>query len=306
MNDNKEQRNKCTRCKVSLPVSHFKPKRNGDLYKRCIVCNEKCTIHRKSICDHNIRRSICKECDPLGHLCHIVRSQVYKALTNDKELSSIEYLGCTMEEYREFIQEQFKEGMTWQNYGKEWHIDHKVPLKYGKPTLEEIEERLKYTNTQPKRAYRVHQTTDCGKENFKQKLILSAERCRILQERYDKLAITSLELGKDFQIEHREEDGYINVTNLCKAGGKKFAAWKRLNKTKEFLKVLSASVLISTDALMKYESSSNEQRATWVHPLVAINIAQWISPRFDVKVSGWVYEVMITGKVDISNTKSYK
>ena len=41
-------------------------------------------------------------------------------------------------------------------------------------------------------------------------------------------------------------------------------------------------------------------------PQVAINIAQWISPTFDVKVSGWVYEVMMTGKVDITNTKSYK
>jgi hypothetical protein len=44
----------------------------------------------------------------------------------------------------------------------------------------------------------------------------------------------------------------------------------------------------------------------WVHPQVAINIAQWISPQFDVKVSGWVYEIMMTGKVDITNTTSFK
>ena len=49
-----------------------------------------------------------------------------------------------------------------------------------------------------------------------------------------------------------------------------------------------------------------KERSTWSHPQVAINIAQWISPRFDVKVSAWVYEVMMTGKVDISNTKSYR
>jgi len=43
-----------------------------------------------------------------------------------------------------------------------------------------------------------------------------------------------------------------------------------------------------------------------VHPHVAINIAQWNSLAFDVKVSGWVYEIMMTGKVDITNTTSFK
>jgi len=118
--------------------------------------------------------------------------------------------------------------------------------------------------------------------------------------------LTPLAVGQGFNIEHREEDGYINVTNLCKAGGKQFKAWKRLEKTKAFVRVLSSSVLISTDELIKYKSGSINERSTWVHPQVAINIAQWISPQFDVKVSGWVYEIMMTGKVDITNTTSFK
>ncbi len=65
-------------------------------------------------------------------------------------------------------------------------------------------------------------------------------------------------------------------------------------------------VNINTNDLIKYKSGSNSERATWVHPQVAINIAQWISPEFDVKVSGWVYEIMVTGKVDIKNTKTYR
>jgi hypothetical protein len=79
-----------------------------------------------------------------------------------------------------------------------------------------------------------------------------------------------------------------------------------LFKTKAFLRVLSSSVGIPTNELIKYKTGSIHERATWTHPQVAINIAQWISPTFDVKVSGWVYEVMMTGKVDITNTKSYK
>ena len=126
------------------------------------------------------------------------------------------------------------------------------------------------------------------------------------EENEEEYKLTPLEVGDGYTIEHREEDGFINVTNLCKAGDKQFKAWNRLDKTKAFLQVLSSSVLIHTDELIKYNTGSNHERATWVHPQVAINIAQWISPTFDVKVSGWVYEVMMTGKVDITNTKSYK
>jgi hypothetical protein len=80
-----------------------------------------------------------------------------------------------------------------------------------------------------------------------------------------------------------------------------------LDKTKAFLLVLSRSVRIQTDLLIKTETGGlNENRGTWVHPQVAINISQWISPQFDVKVSGWVYEIMMTGKVDITNTTSFK
>jgi len=80
-----------------------------------------------------------------------------------------------------------------------------------------------------------------------------------------------------------------------------------VGKTRAFLRVLSRSVLISTDLLIKTQTGGlNENRGTWVHPQVAINIAQWISPTFDVKVSGWVYEIMMTDKVDITNTTSFK
>ena len=120
--------------------------------------------------------------------------------------------------------------------------------------------------------------------------------------------LSELDIGKGYSIEHRTEDGYINVTNLCKAGGKKFAGWKRLIKTKAFLQVLSTEVQIHTSGLIEINKGGNEKnnQETWVHPQIAINIAQWISPRFDVKVSAWVYEAMMTGKVDIANTKTYR
>ena len=115
-----------------------------------------------------------------------------------------------------------------------------------------------------------------------------------------------LDLGDNLYIENRE-DGYINITNLCKAGNKEFKHWNSLEKTKPYLKELSRSVGIPTDLLIQsVTGGKNEDRKTWVHPYVAINIAQWISPQFDVKVSSWIYEVMLTGKIDISKTKSFQ
>ena len=115
-----------------------------------------------------------------------------------------------------------------------------------------------------------------------------------------------LDLGDNLYIENRD-DGYINITNLCKAGNKKFSHWNLLDNTKAFLKELSRSAGIPADLLIQsITGGKNEDRKTWVHPYVAINISQWISPQFDVKVSSWIYEVMLTGKIDISKTKSFQ
>jgi len=102
------------------------------------------------------------------------------------------------------------------------------------------------------------------------------------------------------------EDGYVNLTQLCKAGSKEFKAWFRNKNTETYLQVLSSSVQICTDDLIKYETGSNENRATWGHPQVAINIAQWISPQFDVQVSKWIFELTLTGKVELGKEKSNK
>lgn len=62
---------------------------------------------------------------------------------------------------------------------------------------------------------------------------------------------------------------------------------------------------LCTDLLIQINSTGiNENRCTWVHPQVAINIAQWISPEFDVQVSRWIYELAITGSFTVGQEKS--
>lgn len=43
-------------------------------------------------------------------------------------LNHLELLGCSMDEARLKIQEQFKPEMNWDNHGEVWELDHVKPI----------------------------------------------------------------------------------------------------------------------------------------------------------------------------------
>jgi hypothetical protein len=97
-------------------------------------------------------------------------------------------------------------------------------------------------------------------------------------------------------IHQRAVDGYVNATAMCKAVGKQFNDYSRNASTKEFLQELSRSTGIPVDQLVYINSiGKNNERGTWVHPDIAVNLGQWCSPKFAVAVSQWVRE-WISGK----------
>lgn len=98
------------------------------------------------------------------------------------------------------------------------------------------------------------------------------------------------------EVVSRLEDGYINATQLCKAGGKEYSNWYKNSKTDEFLEELSTVLQIRRTELLKLNQGGNEQ-STWVHPRVAIHIAQWVSPKFAVVITGWIQQLLSTGSV---------
>ena len=146
-----------SQCKECGGVSICEHNRQKSICKECMgsqICehNKRRSICKEcggsKICKHNRQKSQCKDCDPQGYLSSIVRNRIRSSLQSDKSKHSIEYLGCTIQHFKEHIEKQFVEGMTWDNYG-EWHIDHIIPLKYENPTMEETIERLHWENTQP-------------------------------------------------------------------------------------------------------------------------------------------------------------
>jgi len=77
-----------------------------------------------------------------------VSNTIRRHLKSNKTDKTIDYLGCDIDFYRNFLESQFDDGMSWENYG-EWEIDHIIPVNYNYPNLDIIKLRLHYTNTQP-------------------------------------------------------------------------------------------------------------------------------------------------------------
>lgn len=52
--------------------------------------------------------------------------RIREILEQTKSKRCIEYVGCELNFFMMHLEEQFTEGMTWDNYG-EWHLDHVIP-----------------------------------------------------------------------------------------------------------------------------------------------------------------------------------
>jgi KilA-N domain/T5orf172 domain len=109
----------------------------------------------------------------------------------------------------------------------------------------------------------------------------------------------------DIVIESRS-DGFINATQLCVAGGKKFNNWFQLSSSKELIRVLEIDLNAGIPAFKKAVETTKGRynSGSWIHPDLAVQLAQWISPSFAIQVSRWVRELMTTGSVQITTQKT--
>ena len=91
--------------------------------------------------------------DPVFRLIENYRTRTRSALKGiDKSKSTLELLGIPNNAFfRNFVEEQFQEGMTWKNYGHNgWHIDHIIPCaSFNFLNAEEQKKCFHYTNLQP-------------------------------------------------------------------------------------------------------------------------------------------------------------
>lgn len=100
---------------------------------------------------NNKRDKIRKETDPNFKLRKLCRDRIYKALLGlRKSASTARLLGCSSDFFRKHIEKQFVPGMTWENHGSVWELDHILPCaKFHLQHSEEQEVCFHWTNFQP-------------------------------------------------------------------------------------------------------------------------------------------------------------
>jgi len=81
-----------------------------------------------------------------------IRARIFAAVKNGaKSGSAIKLLGCSIEEFKSYIEQQFKPGMNWSNWCLDgWHIDHIKPIKnFDLTDPKQMAEVCHYTNMRP-------------------------------------------------------------------------------------------------------------------------------------------------------------
>jgi hypothetical protein len=87
---------------------------------------------------------------PKNKLKNSLRSRVNELMNKKYENpKTFDLLGCEFNEFLLYIENKFKDGMSWDNYGYYgWHIDHIVPLSSAK-TEDDLKKLYHFTNLQP-------------------------------------------------------------------------------------------------------------------------------------------------------------
>ncbi len=91
----------------------------------------------------NPTRKLAENCR--SRICHILKREKVT-----KSQSTFKFIGCTAEFFREFLEHQFTDGMTWQNYGIFWNVDHVIPIaSFQLHNPDHLRNAFHYSNCRP-------------------------------------------------------------------------------------------------------------------------------------------------------------
>lgn len=143
----------CRKCDTPKPLDEMvKNNHNKDGYEnRCKICAQK----------HKIKYKCNKwKTDPIYKLIVSTSNAIREGIIGKRPNSKYyEYLGCSINEFKIYIESKFEPWMNWNNRGKYngepnygWDIDHIIPTSSAKSINEAIN-LLHYNNTRPLCSY---------------------------------------------------------------------------------------------------------------------------------------------------------
>ena len=123
-------------------------------YKDKIAERDK--IYRKNnwhkICQrHRLYLRRRKQSDINFAIASKLRNRLTTAIRSDyKTGSAVDDLGCSIADFALYISNQFRDGMSWDNWGDVWELDHIEPLcSFDLTNRQQLLKAVHYTNFQP-------------------------------------------------------------------------------------------------------------------------------------------------------------
>ena len=137
-------------CKVNKPLTEYQYVKSRDYYvARCRKCHGKAVkanrhkykeydkeyakknwLKKKLDPEYKLKRREYqreyqrkKRLDPHYRMVQSLRAYFYSVIIK-KENSVFKYLGMSADEFRQYLESQFDDNMSWDNYGSYWERDH--------------------------------------------------------------------------------------------------------------------------------------------------------------------------------------
>jgi hypothetical protein len=163
----------CSNCKIakSKEFYHSNSAKWDKISNTCKECNKKAfklrdkekerirrrvkylKYKKKEIARDAVYKQNRYKTDPSFKMIRTLRVRHYqavKAASANKNFKTVQILGCTGEELKQHIENQFTAEMNWDNHGSFWHIDHIYPLALVDwNNKEQVEKVCNYKNLQP-------------------------------------------------------------------------------------------------------------------------------------------------------------
>jgi hypothetical protein len=176
----------CRKCLKELPISSFKknrnwvmldcrscyyiyvvkPNRSKNKKSRIVLTDEERRIRKieskrrykvnnpDKTAEQRRRYREKNKSNPVYKAQRNIRKRLKKQLDKGFKIGQTsEMLGCSLVEFKAYIEAQFSEYMTWGNYGTYWHIDHIKPVCSFNLACANVASQVNhYTNLRPLKA----------------------------------------------------------------------------------------------------------------------------------------------------------
>jgi hypothetical protein len=126
----------CSPCVKAKNKEEYQKRREQQLeYRSQYYAKNKVEILTKLKSDEakekrNVRLRERRKTDTPFRISESLKIRIIEVLRDHKIDSTSKHIGCTKGFLMEWLESQFDENMTWDNYATYWHVDHVIPIKF--------------------------------------------------------------------------------------------------------------------------------------------------------------------------------